>query len=308
MAIKLLIDTDPGIDDALAMALLFNSPGLDIHAITAASGNLPAEESLKNVYRVLGYLGITEKPMVGVGRDWPRSAEDARHMHGRDGLGNTYLPVFSHHHAEPASKLLASILSGSAEPVTVLALAPLGNLADAFDRINLSRANIERVVMMGGAFHVPGNAGAVAEFNVYHDPDAARRVVSSGVKLTILPLDATRKLVFTTRDFEAFAKCRNGPGKLARNLLPFFLQAHRRYAKLDGVYLHDVLAAAFVVAGEIFETRQAWCNVETEGEFTRGETVIDDRPFTPRAPNAEVVTGFDEEALRNFVISRLSES
>jgi len=303
---KIIIDTDPGIDDALALALLSESPEVGIHAVTAANGNLAAEDCLKNIYRVYGFLRVEEKPLIGMGRDWPRTIEDARHIHGRDGLGNTYLPVFTRNTAEPAAKLIASILTGSGEPVTVLAVAPLTNIADAVDRIKIADANVERIVVMGGAFHVPGNASPVAEFNVYHDPEAARRVINSGLPVTILPLDVTTSLVFGVRDFDAFAKCKSGPGKLARNLLPFYLQAHRRYHKLDGVHLHDVIAAAFVVAPDLFKTRKVWCDVETEGEITRGATVVDDRPFTPGAPNVEVVSSFDAKALKNFILSRLA--
>lgn len=306
MVIKLVVDSDPGIDDALAIALSLNSPEVKVHVLAAANGNLPAEECLKNIYRILGLLGVRDKPLIGVGRDWPRSGEDARHIHGKDGLANTYLPVFSHNAAEPAAKLIASILTGSPEPVTILALAPLTNVADTIDRIGTTGANVERVVIMGGAFHVPGNASPTAEFNIYHNPEAARLVINSSLPIVIVPLDITTSLVFTVRDFDVFSHCRTGAGKLARNLLPFYLQAHRRYLGLDGVYLHDVVATAFVMAPEIFETKKAWCDVETEGEITRGTTVIDDRPISPKAPNVEVVTGFDAEALKNFILSRLS--
>ena len=178
MAVKLLLDTDPGIDDALALALLCESPEVEICAVTAANGNLPAEEALKNIYRIYGFLRVEEKPLVGIGRDWPRTAQDARHIHGKDGLGNTYMPVFSRNPAEPASKLIASILTGSLEPVTLLAIAPLTNIADAIDRMDIDDANVGRIVVMGGAFHVPGNASPTAEFNIHHDPEAARRVIN----------------------------------------------------------------------------------------------------------------------------------
>jgi len=306
LARKIIIDTDPGIDDALALALLTESPEVNIHALTAANGNLAAEDCLKNIHRLFGFLGVPGKPMVGIGRDWPRSAEDARHIHGKDGLANTYMPVFVRNPAEPAAKLIASILTGSDDPVTVLALAPLTNLADAIDRLDVRDANVERIILMGGAFHVPGNASPVAEFNIYHDPEAARRVIGCGLPVTIVPLDLTTRLVFTVRDFDAFARCRQGTGKLARNLLPFYLQAHRRYHKLDGVHLHDVVAASLVVAPDLFTAQKVWCDVETEGELTRGATVMDDRPFSPKAPNVEVVTGFDSPALKNLVMSRLS--
>ncbi len=303
---KIIVDTDPGIDDALALALLVKSPEVTVHAVTAASGNLPAEECLKNIHRIYGFLRIEEKPLIGMGPDWPRSGEDARHIHGKDGLANTYLPVFLRNAAQPAAKLIASILTGSAEPVTILALAPLTNIADALDRIDFHTAKVERIVLMGGAFHVPGNASPLGEFNIHHDPEAARRVINSPLPVTIVPLDITTRLVFTVRDFDAFAKCRRGAGRLARNLLPFYLQAHRRYHRLDGVHLHDVIAAAVVAAGDLFKTRRVWCDVETEGEITRGTTVADDRPFTPREPNVEVVSSFDEKALKNFILSRLA--
>lgn len=308
MAKKIIIDTDPGIDDALAIALLYNSPDIEVAAVTAANGNLPAEESLKNIYRVLNFLGVAEKPLVGLGRDWPRTADDARHIHGNDGLANTYLPVFSRNAAEPASKLLASIMTASRPKVTIVALAPLTNLADALDRATAAKTRVERVVVMGGAFHVPGNVSCLGEFNIFHDPESARRVINSKLPVTLVPLDITTSIVFTVRDFDAFSHATAGSGKLARILLPFYLQAHRRYHKLDGVHLHDVVAAAFVVAPEIFKTRKAWCDVETEGEITRGMTVIDDRPFSPKAPNVEVVTGFDAKKLKNFILSRLAES
>ncbi len=304
---KVLVDTDPGIDDALALALLYQSPEAEVAAITSANGNLAAEEGLKNIFRLLGFLGVTEKPLVGVGRDWPVSADDARHIHGVDGLANTYLPVFSRNSAEPAAKLLASIVTATREPVTILAIAPLTNIADMLDRIDVKDANVERIIIMGGAFHVPGNATPVAEFNVYHDPDAARLVMTSGLPVTIVPLDITTSLVFGVRDFDAFSHSKEGAGKLARILLPFYLQAHRRYHKLDGVHLHDVIAAALVVCPEVFTTKRAWCDVETEGEITRGQTVIDDRPFSPKEPNVDVVTGFDAKALKNFILARLSQ-
>lgn len=308
LALKLIIDTDPGIDDALALALLSLSPEVNVRAVTAANGNLPAEECLRNIHRIYGFLRVENKPIIGVGREWPRSAEDARHIHGRDGLANTWMPAFMHNAAQPAGKLIASILTGSSEPVTLLALAPLTNVADAIDRMDSTDANVERIVVMGGAFHVSGNASPTAEFNVFHDPEAARRVIRSRFSITIVPLDITTALTFTVRDFDAFANCKSGAGKLARNLLPFYLQAHRRYHRVDGVHLHDVVAAAVVVAGDLFETRGFWCDVETEGELTRGTTIVDDRPFTPHAPNVEVVTGFDAEALKNFILTRLSKS
>ena len=307
MAKKIIIDTDPGIDDALALALLYNSPEAEIAAITAANGNLPAEESLKNIYRLLNFLRVAEKPLVGVGRDWPRTADDARHIHGADGLANTYLPVFSRHTAEPAAKLIASILTGSRKPVTIVALAPLTNIADALDRVGGAKTKLERIVVMGGAFHVPGNASPVGEFNIFHDPESARTVFNAGIPVTLVPLDITTAMVFGVRDFDAFSHCKAGAGKLARMLLPFYLQAHRRYHKLDGVHLHDPIAAAVVVAPELFKTKKAWVDVETEGEITRGQTVIDDRAFSPKAPNIDVVTGFDEEALKNFLLARLAE-
>ena len=303
---KLIVDTDPGIDDALALAFLYNSPNVDVAAITAANGNLPAEEALRNVFRLLGFLGVRGKPIIGIGRDWPAYAEDAKHIHGVDGLANTYLPVFSRNAAEPAAKLLASILTGSQDPVTLLCLAPLTNLADALDRIDVDDAYVEKVVVMGGAFHVPGNISPVAEFNIHHDPEAARRVINSGLPVTIVPLDVTTSLVFSVRDFDVFAMSKGGAGKLARMLLPFYLQAHRRYHRLDGVHLHDVIAAAVVACPEIFQTKKAWVDVETEGELTRGATVIDDRPLSPKAPNIEVVTGFDAEGLKNLILSRLA--
>ncbi len=108
LALKLIIDTDPGIDDALALALLTLSPEVDIHAVTAANGNLPAEECLRNIHRIYGFLRVENKPIIGVGREWPRSAEDARHIHGRDGLANTWMPAFMRNAAEPAGKLIAS--------------------------------------------------------------------------------------------------------------------------------------------------------------------------------------------------------
>lgn len=307
MTKKIIIDTDPGIDDALAIALLYNSPEVEIAAITAANGNLPAEDSLKNIHRLLNFLHVAERPLVGVGRDWPRTADDARHIHGNDGLANTYLPVFSRYTAEPASKLITSIVTGSRKPVTIVALAPLTNIADAIDRISGAKTKLERIVVMGGAFHVPGNASPVGEFNIFHDPESARTVLNSGVPITLVPLDITTSIVFTVRDFDAFTQCKAGAGKLARMLLPYYLQAHRRYHKLDGVHLHDPIAAAVVVAPELFKTKKAWVDVETEGEITRGQTVIDDRPFSPKAPNIDVVTEFDEEALRNFLLARLAE-
>ena len=198
MARKVILDVDPGIDDAVAMTMALFDPRLEVVAVTAVAGNVPAEQATRNVQTIIEQLDPPRWPRVGAAVQPERTPlTDSRHIFGADGLGNAGFPVAELHHQHPSEKVITDEIRMAPEAVTIIALGPLTNIANAFRRDPSLADQVGQLLIMGGSVQGPGNITPAAEFNMYCDPAAAREVFRSRTTKTLIPLDVTNQVVMT---------------------------------------------------------------------------------------------------------------
>jgi purine nucleosidase/pyrimidine-specific ribonucleoside hydrolase len=243
-----LIDTDPGIDDALALLYAWGSPELTLAGITTVAGNVTLADATRNVFRLLALRGVRPWPPVAEGAAAPlgRPLVTATGYHGADGLGalTDWPPVQPVLASEPAAAFIAAAAWSAREPLTLVALGPLTNVALALEHDAGALRRLARVVVMGGAVDVPGNVTPDAEFNIHVDPAAAARVLAAGLPVDLIPLDATRQAVLTRQAFDTALARR--PGPLATRVAAFTRHGFRGddAAGAARMFLHDPLAVA----------------------------------------------------------------
>ena len=288
MSKPVLIDTDAGVDDALALVLAFRSPELSVKAITTVAGNVEVRKCTRNVYRILDLLQVKDRPTIAEGARRPLRAPllIASEVHGKDGLGgvSAKLPPVRNVKPENAVETILQLCRRYGKRLTIVTIGPLTNVALALksDRRTVLRAG--RIVTMGGAFHVPGNTGPVAEFNYYVDPDAAHSVLTSGVPVTVVPLDVTHQVVVMRSEMEYRARRR--ASDVARTILDItrdYMLYHRDAQGFNGGYLHDPLAVGVAIDPTFVRTRRVHVDVEADGAYTRGMTVADFRKRPPQS-------------------------
>ena len=306
---KVVIDTDPGQDDAVAILLALASPEIEVLAITAVAGNVPLALTTRNALAVCELAGRADVP-VHAGADAPlrRPLVTAEHVHGRTGLDGADLPEPATpprdgHAADAIVETLRREPSGS---VTLCALGPLTNLALAFRRAPDIVPRVAEIVLMGGAYFEVGNITPAAEFNVFVDPDAAAAVFACGRPITVLPLDATHKVLTTPERLDRLHAIGNRAGEVVAAWCGFFERFDREKYGAEGAPLHDPCVIARLLAPELFSGRHVNVEIETASELTRGMTVADWWGVTDRAPNATFLGGADAEGFWDLLIERLA--
>jgi len=270
-----LIDTDPGIDDALALLFAWGSPGLRLAGISTVAGNVPVEAATRNLLRLMALCGIAPSPPIaqGVAAPLARPLLTATAHHGEDGLGDLldWPAVPPAPAAGTAAGLIVDAAGDAGEPLTLIALGPLTNVALALERDAAALKRLARVVVMGGAVDVPGNVTATAEFNIHVDPEAAARVVAAGLPLDLVPLDATRQAVLARADLERTLRRR--PGAVAERIAAFtrhgFRSAEGRATA--GMLLHDPLAVAVALDPTLVGWEAMRLSVGRDGETRRSD-------------------------------------
>src|SRR6266446_5106534 len=271
---RLIIDTDPGVDDALALLLAMRSPELKIEAITAVAGNVPLDLTLPNALRMVEIAGRTDIPVAaGARAPLVRRLVTAAYAHGENGLGGAVFPEpKTKPVAEPAAVLIRQIIGKFPGEVTLLTIGPLTNIATALNADPELAGMVRSLVMMGGSLS-GGNITPAAEFNVYVDPEAARIVFQSGIPVTMVGLDVTRKTSLTDEHVRVLEAGRNAvsqaAGKIARNAI----NHNRERGYLVGPNMHDSLAVAGFLDPAILKLQDYYVDVETTGELTAGETL-----------------------------------
>jgi inosine-uridine nucleoside N-ribohydrolase len=302
----ILLDCDPGHDDAIALLLALASPELDLLGVTTVAGNQTLEKTTANALRVLELAGRGDVP-VAAGADRPLARElfIAAYVHGETGMDGPALPEPQGSPvAEHAVDFLAGRILGSERPVTLVPVGPLTNVALLLARYPEAAANVERIVLMGGAV-AEGNVTPAAEFNVYVDPEAAWRVIHSGVPATMIGLDVTHGALMT----DAHAERLRGAGAIGRfvaELYDFFAQYHRRTYGHEGAPIHDAVAVAQVLRPGIVETLHRHVDVDCESRLCRGRTVVDLWQRTGEEPNADVGVGIDADAFLDLLCERIA--
>ena len=307
---RIIFDCDPGIDDAVALLLALASPELDVLGITTVNGNIPVEATAKNALAVCRLAGRDDIPVyAGAYRPLLREAIRAE-FSGTSGLGNVKLeePTRSVEKDHAVDFLVRSLSAAAAsgERITLCITGPETNIALALRHTPAVARGIERIVLMGGAFRTGGNRSRTAEFNILADPHAAAIVFSSGVPLTILPLDATFQAMATP---ERVAALRAVGGKVAEtvaDILTFWDRKDvKRYGSLGGP-LHDPLVPAWVIRPELFESEQVNVEVEWRSDLCLGQTVADWWGRTDNPPNADVVMKVDADGFFALLGERLA--
>lgn len=309
MARKIIFDTDPGQDDAVALLLAIASPeDIEILGVTAVAGNVPLELTSRNA-RILCELGGRPDLSVHAGCDAPlaRKLVTAENIHGSTGLDGIALrppqmPLAAGH----AVDFIIDTLRREAEgTVTLVAVGPLTNLATAFDRAPDIIPRIAEVVIMGGAYFEVGNVTPAAEFNIFVDPEAAKIVFEAGVPLTIMPLDVTHRALTDRTWVEGMRALGTRVGEAVASWTDFFERYDRAKYNSEGAPLHDPCAVAWLIRPELFSGKHINVVIETEGQYTAGMTVADWWGVTDRAPNAMFIRDVDRDGLFALLSERI---
>jgi pyrimidine-specific ribonucleoside hydrolase len=307
VATPLVIDCDPGVDDAIAILLALASPEVELLALTTVAGNLPLETTTRNALRVLALAGREDVP-VAAGASRPlvvRRDRDAAVVHGSDGLGGARVAessaaVVPMH----AVDLLAEILERSEQPVLLAPVGPLTNVALLAALRPELLPNVGRVAIMGGGDGL-GNVTPAAEFNIWFDPEAAARTFDSGLDITMVGLNATRAAMLFDPDVDRIRE--TGPiGAVAASMLDHYLAWQEKLYGLRGVSVHDALAVATLVRPELVTTVDALVAVDTTAGPARGMTLVDRHRWDGQEPNAKVALDTDRDAFVEFLCERLA--
>ncbi|CNC01180.1 putative hydrolase [Yersinia frederiksenii] len=305
---SIIIDCDPGHDDAIALILALASPELKVEAVTTCAGNQTPDKTLRNALRILTLLERQDIPVAG-GALQPllRELIIADNVHGESGLDGPSLPDpdFAPQ-AENAVELMARVLRASPHPVTIVATGPLTNVALLLAGHGALMAKIERIVIMGGAVML-GNWTPAAEFNIFVDPEAAERVFKSGIPLTMAGLDVTHQAQVMDEDIDRIRQLNNPVADVVAGLLDFFMLYHRQERwGFQGAPLHDPCTIAWLLAPELFTSIERWVGIETRGEYTQGMTVVDYYQLTGNKPNANVLMGINRQGFIDLLVERIT--
>jgi inosine-uridine nucleoside N-ribohydrolase len=299
MATPILLDCDPGHDDAIALLLALASPELELRGVTTVAGNQTLEKTTANALRVLEHVGREDVP-VAAGADRPlvREPHVAANVHGETGLDGPDLPP---PRGKPVDQHAVEFLAEHLEPgVVLLPVGPLTNVALLLARYPEKRP--DRIVLMGGAI-AEGNVTPAAEFNIWADPEAAARVFASGIELTMVGLDVTHKALFTPRHA---ARLEGRAGTMVRELLEFYGRFHSEVYGFDGSPIHDALAVAHVFRPELVETKHRGVKIDTGPELSRGRTYVDLWGRVKWEPNCHVGVDVDADAFAELLIERIN--
>jgi purine nucleosidase len=296
-----ILDVDPGHDDAVAIMLACGAPELDLLAVTTVAGNVPLEKTTRNVVRVLSLTGHTGVPVAaGASSPLRRPLHTAENIHGESGLDGPEIPDPSFEHDErSATELIADTVRGASEPVTIIPTGPLTNVATFLREHPELKGRVAHISLMGGSIGL-GNTTPAAEFNIYVDPEAAREIFESGLPITMSGLDVTHQARAGPEERENLRSL--GPiGTVVAELLEFFAATYERVYGFGAPPLHDAVAVAKVMEPGVMKTRPMRVDVECESELTRGETVCDFYGVGGKPPNAEVGVELDRERFFNLL-------
>ena len=299
MTTRVILDCDPGHDDAIALLLALASPEIALAGVTTVHGNQTLEKTTDNALRVLALVGREDVPVaMGADRPLKRELHVAAHVHGESGLDGPALPDPA---SVPVEQHAVDFLAEQVTPETVLVpVGPLTNVALALDR-GMEPA---RIVLMGGAI-AEGNMTPAAEFNIWADPEAAARVFGSGIHVTMIGLDVTHGALLTPAWAERFREA-GRVGTFVAELVEFFKQYHARTYGWHGAPIHDAVALAHAFRPGIVTTERMNVEIEVESELTRGRTVADRWHRTGRPENADVGVEIDADAFFELLLERIA--
>lgn len=307
---KIIIDTDPGQDDAVAILLALASPQeIDVLGIVAVAGNVPLPLTQRNARIICELAGKPETPVfAGCDRPLVRPLVTAEYVHGKTGLDGPQMadPTMPLQDQHGVDFIIETLRREPAKTVTLCPLGPLTNIATAMQRAPDIIDRIQEIVLMGGAYFEVGNVTPAAEFNIYVDPQAADIVFKSGVPLVVMPLDVTHKALTTADRVAAFRALGTEPGRMVAEWTDFFERFDKQKYGSDGAPLHDPCVIAYLIRPALFEGRQINVEIETQSELTMGMTVADWWGVTGRAANALFIGSLDADAFFALLTDRIA--
>ena len=306
---SLIIDTDPGQDDAVAILLALASPEINLLGITTVAGNVPLALTQENARKICDLAGRTDMQVfAGLDRPLVRPLVTAEHVHGRTGLDGPVLPdpetPLQEQHA--VDYIIDTLRREPAGSVTLAPIGPLSNIAMAMQRAPDTIPRIRQIILMGGAYFEVGNITPAAEFNIYVDPHAAQVVFASGVPVIMMPLDVTHKALTRTDRVAALRAIGNRTGVAVAEMLEFFERFDEAKYGSDGGPLHDPCTVAWMIAPDIFNGRPCNVEIETASPLTMGMTVVDWWQVSSRPHNALVIGDLDADRFFSLITERLA--
>jgi purine nucleosidase len=306
--LRIVLDTDPGIDDSLAILLALASPELDLAAITVTGGNCPLAQGVRNALAVLDTVGAQVPVVPGVALPLIQPPFTAEETHGDTGLGNAHLPEPTSL-AEPdhaVDRIIREIMAAE-QPLTVVAVAPLTNVALAIRREPRIVERVRELIVMGGAFDVPGNTTPLAEFNVYVDPHAAHIVLHSGMPITLISWDITSKVLLTQEHVDQLLAIPSPVSRLIADATSFYIDFHRRYFGYAGCSINDPCALALAFRPALAEYEPVFVDVEIDSAKSIGKTMADVLGVWKRPANVRLVRSFDQSAFLSLFMARMTD-
>ena len=310
MARKIIIDTDPGQDDAAAILLALAAPDdLEVLAITAVAGNVPLSLTTVNSLKMVELAGRPEVPVyAGCDRPMVRPLITAEYVHGKTGLDGADLPdpVTSLAPGHAVDRIIELVMSHEPGSITLCPLGPLTNIGTALAKAPEIAPRLAEIVLMGGGFFEGGNTTPAAEFNIYVDPQAADLVFRCGAPLTVMPLDVTHRALMLPRHLDRFAQMGTRLGTAVHGMLAFYERYDVEKYGMEGGPLHDPCVIAYLLRPDLFGGRQVNVAVEVESELTMGMTVVDWWGMTSRPRNARWMGSIDADGFFDLLVDRLA--
>lgn len=299
-----IIDCDPGHDDAIALLMAFASDKIEVKGVTIVGGNQTLEKTLNNALKVLSFAGIDVEVAAGAEKPLMRNLIIAPEVHGDSGLDGPALPEPTLKRSErSAIELMVDVIKNSEEKVTLIPTGALTNIAALLISHPEVKDNIERISLMGGACFM-GNWTPAAEFNILVDPEAASIVFNSGIPITMCGLDVTHRAQIYREDVEAIRNIGGKVSTMVAELCDFFFLFHEKFG-FKGSPLHDPCAVAYITNPELFTAKKCHIDIETKGEFTTGATVVDYYDVLGKDKNVDVVFDINREAFVELLLKSM---
>jgi len=319
---KLIIDADPGIGDALAIAAALADPDLDLIALTAVGGCVSPMQAGRNLQAIVETLDPPKWPRIGVGYSGQELQENEethaappewqqlqRSLNGPYGLGEWHPAAADLHHTKDAIKLMTELSRQYPNEIVLLTLGPLTNLELACDLDAEFLSRLKGLVCLAGTVSTPGDVTPTAEFNVYHDPDAARVVLRFPATKTLVPLDASQRAVLTFEQYDRLGlNDQSSRARLLQQLMPYALRAHHQHLGVEGMRLAEVTALASIAKPHQFQRTTMSLDVEVDGELTRGMTVFDRRTIHTWRRNIDVLSDVEPQGVLDYLTATLGNS
>jgi inosine-uridine nucleoside N-ribohydrolase len=308
---KVIIDCDPGHDDAIALLLAARADEIEILGVTTVSGNSALHNTTRNARRILDYAGYTNIE-VYTGCDKPMVREPFRltgaAIHGEDGLGGPFIPApVTPIREEHAVEFLIRTLRSAEDRIILIVTGPMTNIAIALEKAPDIREKIDRIVIMGGAVIEPGNITSAAEFNIYVDPEAAKAVFGSGCELYLISLDVTMKSMFYEEDIETLRSQGDRISVIVAEMLDFFAETHVKHFGFKACPIHDALCVGVLIDESLVEYQKTYIDVALLDPLTLGETVADLWGITGREPNCYLGMKVDREKFVRMICEHMKE-